>query len=114
MSRTLATIVGAAVFVALAGRVLVQAHEIGTTRVSAIFDADEQYRIEVVTDAASLVDKLSALSGAPSSTGADAAELRARLASFDGVFRQRVSLQFDGAVVQPSIAYVVTPAADAI
>jgi hypothetical protein len=115
MTRTLATIVCAAVFVALASGVLVHAHEIGTTRVSAIFDADDRYRIDVVTDAASLVDKLSALGGAPaSSVSTDAAELRARLASLDGVLRRRVGVEFDGAALRPSITYVVTPAADAM
>ena len=36
------------------------AHEIGTTRVSVTFPDDGRYRIEVVTDASSLLDKLEA------------------------------------------------------
>jgi hypothetical protein len=114
MSRRFATIIGAAAFIALAGRALVQAHEIGTTRVSATFDADGRYRIEVVTDAASLVDKLSALDGAPSSSVSGVAELRARLASLDRVLRRRIGVEFDGADVQPSITYAVRPAGDAM
>ena len=39
------------------------AHEIGTTRVSAVFAADDTYDIELVTDAAALIEKLNAASG---------------------------------------------------
>ena len=39
---------------------LIWAHEIGTTRVSVSLDAQREYRIEVVTDAASLMEKLGA------------------------------------------------------
>ena len=39
------------------------AHEIGTTRVSVVFQQRASYEIEVVTDAASLAEKLQTLSG---------------------------------------------------
>ena len=65
---------------------LIWAHEIGTTRVSVLLDAQREYRIEVVTDAASLMEKLGANS----------------LASFpDDVFRGRVKVMFDGVARQP-------------
>ena len=38
------------------------AHEIGTTRVSVVFQQGASYEIDVVTDAASLAEKLQALS----------------------------------------------------
>src|SRR5205085_3847104 len=42
---------------------VVRAHEIGTTQVSALLPADRTYSIEIVTDAASLVEKLEASAG---------------------------------------------------
>src|SRR6185503_12798300 len=56
-----------AVWSAIAGLFLwsaaANAHEIGTTRVSAVFEQGESYEIEVVTDALALVEKLDTLSG---------------------------------------------------
>ena len=49
---------------ALCASVTAQAHEIGTTRVAVSLAPDRTYRIEVVTDAASLVAKLLAAAGA--------------------------------------------------
>ena len=48
---------------ALCASVTAQAHEIGTTRVAVSLDPDRTYRVEVVTDAASLVAKLLARPG---------------------------------------------------
>lgn len=94
------------------------AHEIGTTRVSALFQEGRRYDIEIVTDAASLVDKLDALAGAqrpslPPSALSPAA-LRERLVARGDLFRQRVAVAFDGAAVRPAIRYSVSPALDAM
>lgn len=72
------------------------AHEIGTTRVTANFARNRTFNIEVVTDAASLADKL----GTTVEAGRDR-------------FRQRVKIAFDGVPVEPSIDASVTPAASA-
>ena len=50
---------------ALACGALVHAHEIGTTRVSVLFHEGRGYDIEIVTDAAALVEKLEAVAGPP-------------------------------------------------
>lgn len=93
---------------------VLSAHEIGTTRVAARFEAG-QYTIDIVTDAASLVEKLDTLAGAPASATAartDATAMRERLAAHDDVFRQRVVVGFDDASTRPEIDYAVSPAAD--
>jgi hydrogenase/urease accessory protein HupE len=87
------------------------AHEIGTTRVSAVFD-EGRYDIDIVTDAPSLIEKLDALAGsdAPpvSPADADAAVLAGRLVARDDVFRRRVTVAFDGATSHPEIRYTVS------
>ena len=101
------------------GSAFPRAHEIGTTRVSAVFAADDTYDIELVTDAAALIEKLSAASGQRPATprhgsgpaGDDPAQVAILLQQLDAVFRQRVTLAFDGTPAQPAIAYSVTPAA---
>ncbi len=86
-----------------------RAHEIGTTRVSALFHDGQTYDIEIVTDATALIDKLEAASGQPSPTDTSPASLQALLTSFDAKFRQRVQLTFDGLDVRPSTSYSVVP-----
>ena len=76
------------------------AHEIGTTRVSAVLH-DGRYGIEIVTDAAALAEKLEA----------DSRESRV---TRDDLFLQRVTVAFDGVAVRPDISYAVSPAADAV
>jgi HupE / UreJ protein len=97
------------------GGVVAHAHEIGTTRVSVTLDRSETYRIEVMTDAAALADKLGAASGSiAGSTPTDPAMLRARVAALEELFRQRVVVQFDGSPVRPSIEFAITPPADSL
>jgi hydrogenase/urease accessory protein HupE len=79
-----------------------QAHEIGTTRVSAKFHEGE-FDIAVVTDASALVEKLQA------STGSSSPDLN----TYDDNFRKRVKIEFGGVEVRPAIAYAVEPAPDA-
>ena len=75
------------------------------------FADDGTYQIEIVTDAASLVEKLEASSGSsPAETQAD--RLQNLLRSFDETFRKRVNIAFDGVEVQPTATYSVTPAVD--
>ena len=108
------------VFVALIvlGASVARAHETGTTRVSALFHEGHSYDIEIVTDAASLVDKLDALAGAQRSSlpppALSPAAVRERLVARDDLFRQRVAVAFDGAAVRPTIRYSVSPAPDAM
>ena len=74
----------------------VRAHEIGTTRVSVLFHEGRTYDIEIVTDAAALVEKLEALAGRSLPADASPARLQALLTDFDETFRQRVKIAFDG------------------
>jgi hypothetical protein len=74
-----------------------QAHEIGTTKVSAVLRG-HTYEIEVATDAEALAEKLAAMGGPAIPR--------------DELLLQRMQIAFDGAAVRPSIDYAVTPARD--
>jgi hydrogenase/urease accessory protein HupE len=92
----------------------VGAHEIGTTRVSALL-RERRYEIEVFTDAASLLEKLEAVAGAPrrdEPTTLATAVIERRLRGLDDIFRRRVAIEFDGSAVIPTVLYTVTPSAD--
>jgi len=78
-----------------------QAHEIGTTRTSVVFQ-DHSYDVEVVTDANALLEKLQATTG---STSQD-------LASFEETLRHRVVIEFGDREVRPAISYRIEPAED--
>ncbi len=92
----------------------VQAHEIGTTRVSILFQDDQTYVVDIVTDAATLVEKLEASAGETPSADTSPARLQALLAHFEEPLRQRVHLAFDALDVRPVIAYTVASASDAL
>jgi hydrogenase/urease accessory protein HupE len=96
-----------AVLVASLWSVGVGAHEIGTTRVVATFSSDRSYAIDVVTDAAALVEKLEASAGLQSSDRIEADRLQPALVRFDDEFRQRVTIGFDAADVRPAVSYAV-------
>lgn len=91
----------------------VRSHEIGTTRVTVLFEAGRNYTIEIVTDATALVEKLSVSSGVAPPTDTAAGHLQALLTGYDDKFRQRVKASFDGADVRPDISYAVVPATGA-
>ena len=106
----------AVVFALLCGTA-VRAHEIGTTRVAVLFQEARTYDIEIVTDAAALVEKLEA--GAPKNRRTESApadvsraHLQSLLSSFDDTFRRRVKISFDASEVRPAIAYSVTTGND--
>jgi len=101
-----------AVIVALLCGTTVRAHEIGTTRVSVVVDEARAYDVEIVTDAASLVEKLAAAAGESFPADAAADRLQSRLAQFDPVFRRRVTLVFDRAEVRPAVTYAVASGSD--
>ena len=117
MKVVLAGVAASVAIAVLASGALVHAHEIGTTRVSALLDEGRRYDIEIVTDAASLVEKLEAMAGPAShallTAAPDASAFGDRLVALDDIFRQRLTIAFDGAAVHPTIRYAVIPAADA-
>jgi len=102
-----------AVVVVLLCGATVRAHEIGTTRVSVLFQEGQTYNVEIVTDAATLVEKLEASAGGSSPPDAGSAHLQSLLTSYDEQFRQRVKLAFNASDVHPAIMYSVAPGADA-
>jgi hydrogenase/urease accessory protein HupE len=95
------------------GRAPLIAHELGTTRVAILLNDGKTYDIEVVTDAAALVEKLAASNGEPPVTDVRPERLQARLEGFDEQFRRRVAVRFDASEVRPAITYAVSPGADA-
>ena len=102
-----------AVLVLCAGRVL-SAHEIGTTRVNALFAADGTYHVDLITDAASLLEKVEAIADVePSADGPDAATLERRLLALTTVLESRIHVTFDATDVHPTLVIVVAAAADA-
>jgi hypothetical protein len=103
-----AALVGFAASCAFAWTVPIAAHEIGTTRASVVLDAQGHYRVDIVTDAPSLVEKLEALSGGTPAPDRTAAQLEVSLSHLGDVFRKRVTLAFDGARVEPAIAVAVS------
>ena len=102
----------AAVVACLCGPAIL-AHEIGTTRVAAVFHEGRTYEIEVVTDAAALVEKLEAAAGRRSPFDTRPSGLQSLLTSSDERVRQRVKIAFDASEVRPAIAYSVAPGVDA-
>jgi len=102
-----------AVLMALLCGTAVRAHEIGTTRVSVLFQEGRTYDIEIVTDAAALVEKLEASAGRSLPADTSPARLQSLLPGFDEIFRRRIKIAFDASEVRPAIAYSVVPPADA-
>jgi hydrogenase/urease accessory protein HupE len=101
----------AAVVVLLCGAAI-RAHEIGTTRVSVVFHEGRQYDVEIVTDAAALVEKLEAVTDRPSPADTGPSALHSSLMKFDETFRERVKLRFDASDDRPGVVFAVAPGAD--
>jgi HupE / UreJ protein len=106
----------AAVAVTLAVAVVagapIRAHEIGTTRVTVTFPPDTTYRIEVVTDAMSLLEKLETVAGEPRSGESGLPGLQTRLNAHAAWVSRRIALSFDGERVQPDLAMSVAPSTE--
>jgi hydrogenase/urease accessory protein HupE len=102
-----------ALFVVLCCGAAVRAHEIGTTRVSVLFQDGRTYDVEVVTDAVALVEKLEASTGGSLKADVGPARLQSLLTGLDETFRQRVKIAFDAPNARPAIAYSVAPGIDA-
>jgi len=92
--------------------VAVSAHEIGTTRVAVTFPQDGSYRVEIVTDASSLLDKLEAAAGEPRSGASEVNELRERLRRHAPLIPRKVAVAFDNVRMNPAMGIDVTPSAD--
>src|SRR5262245_35009385 len=75
------------------------AHEIGTTRVTVRFPADDAFRIEVVTDAQALMEKLAALQGKTPAARVD----RRDFLALQQLFLGRVGIKFDADVARPAV-----------
>src|SRR5207247_2962130 len=101
-----------AAVVALLSGAAVRAHEIGTTRVSVFFQEGRTYKVEIVTDATALVEKLGASAGWSSPADTRPARRQSLLTSFDEKFRQRVKIAFDASEVRPAATYSVAPGID--
>lgn len=100
--------------IGILGCVAANAHEIGTTRVSASFRDSRTYQVEVVTDATALAEKLETWAGKRSpKSETDATRLRTTITELEKQFRQRVTISFDGTPVTPAVSYSVEPAIDA-
>ena len=95
------------------GNATVTAHELGTTRVAILLNDGKTYDVDVITDAAALVEKLEASSGESPVADLRPDRLRDRLERFGEQFLRRVALRFDGADTRPAITYAVSPGADA-
>ena len=91
----------------------VGAHEIGTTRVAVSFPRDGSYRIEIVTDASFLLDKVEFAAGQPRSGASEVADLQARLRAHLDLVPSRIGVSFDGSRVEPAVALRVDPSTDA-
>ena len=93
---------------------LLQAHEIGTSRVSAQFHADRTYVVEIVTDATALVEKLEAGSERPPLSVSEPDRLLQMLRAAEEQFRKKVTVRFDTTNVRPNLEYKVVAAINAV
>ena len=93
---------------------LLQAHEIGTSRVSAQFHADRTYVVEIVTDATALVEELEAGSGRPPLSVSEPDRLLQMLRAAEEQFRKKVTVRFDTTNVRPNLEYKVVAAINAV
>src|SRR5712691_12231103 len=109
--RLVGSAIGAVIVALLCGRA-VCAHEIGTTRVSVLFQEGRTYDVEIVTDAAALVEKLDASAGSPAAAGTSPERLQSLLTRSGETFRRRLTVAFDASEVRSAIAFSVAPGID--
>jgi hypothetical protein len=89
---------------------VVQAHEIGTTRVRVRFE-HKRYEIEIASDAVTLMERLHAGAGAPL-PDAKARPTATVIAAHDALYRSRVAVMFDGRVAETTAHYAIEGASD--
>ena len=94
--------------VTLASTVPANAHEIGKTQVSAIFEVGRSYRIDVSVDPDALLTKLEVFGGRPVSSRAGRAERDQRIGSLSDVFLEHFTVAFDGVRDRPTFEYLQT------
>ena len=92
---------------------VLDAHEIGTTRVSVLALDAARFEIEVVTDAAALLEKVETVAGETPSGETDPSAIERHLERLGSIFQRRVAVSFDGARVEPSLSWTVAAAATA-
>jgi hydrogenase/urease accessory protein HupE len=109
--RPLSVASGALAAVALM-TITLGAHEIGTTRVTVDFPQPVSYRIQIVTDASSLLDKLESAAGEVRSGASEVADLEARLRAHADLLPRRMTVSFGEVRVQPAMAIAVEPSTD--
>lgn len=93
----------------------VLAHEMGTTRVNALFGHDGSYRIDILIDPETLLDRLTVLAGGKRTPAPPVAELRGRIEAQSALLLEQAEVTFDGKVAVPRFRYVpVSNAAGAV
>ena len=100
------------VAIAMIAATAVSAHEIGTTRVVVTFPPDGRYRVEIVTDASSLLDKLETAAREPRSGVSDVDDLRDRLRRHATLIPRKIAVAFDNVRTNPAMSIDVTRSAD--
>jgi hypothetical protein len=96
----------------LVSSVPVFGHEIGTTRAFVSFSEHSTYRIEIVTDASALLDKLEVTSGQPRSGVVDPAGLQSRITAHLPLLSERMVAAFDGVRVFPTVSVTIAASKD--
>lgn len=84
------------------------AHEMGTTRVTAVFHRAGTYRIEIPVDPQALDDRLTMLAERRRGS-APVSALRGRIEARAALYLEQIELRFDGKRVTPTFAYIPSP-----
>ncbi len=87
--------------------VICAGHEMGTTRVALVIDAD-RYRIEIVTDAQTLADKMALAWKETPGNSLGGPKSDQRFAGFGELLLRRVAIRLDGVTAEPTAAYSVS------
>jgi hydrogenase/urease accessory protein HupE len=85
---------------------MASAHEMGSTRVNALFRHDGTYQIDILVDPQTLLDRLTLLAGGKRLPPVPVAELPARITAQAPLLLQQTEVTFDGKRVTPRFTYV--------
>lgn len=112
-ARAVTQLMRAVAVVVLLGGGVSEAHEIGTTQVTVHLDVARAttsgtYRVDIVTDADALLEKLETIAGQPGPKPS-ARDFGPRLAALEHIFRERLAVSFDGVAAHPTIDFRVAP-----